>query len=48
MPSIERGTCLNIFVYDIGFSIDLNETERRLTFSKSETLKHKRPAPKYF
>jgi hypothetical protein len=48
MPTISGGTCLSIFVYDIGFSIDLNETERRLISAKRETLKHKRRAPKYF
>lgn len=48
MPSITRGKCLSIFVYDIGFSIDLNETERRLSSSKREALRHKRRAPKYF
>jgi hypothetical protein len=48
MPSIARGKCLSIFVYDVGFSIDLNETERRLLSAKRETIKHKRRAPKYF
>ena len=48
MPSIARGKCLSIFVYDIGLSIDLNETERRLLSAKRETIKHKRRAPKYF
>jgi hypothetical protein len=48
MPSITRGKCLSIFVYDIGFSIDLNETERRLASAKRETIRHKRRAPKYF
>jgi hypothetical protein len=48
MPSIARGTCHGIFVYDIGFSIDLKEAERRITSAKRETLKHKRRAPQYF
>jgi hypothetical protein len=48
MPSIARGTCHSIFVYDIGFSIDLKEAERRITSAKRETLKHKRRAPQYF
>src|SRR5215510_5776224 len=48
MPSIARGTCLSIFVYDIGFAIDLKEAERRITSAKRETLKHKRRAPQYF
>jgi hypothetical protein len=48
MPSIASGKCLSIFVYDIGLSIDLNETERRLSSAKRETIRHKRRAPKYF
>jgi hypothetical protein len=48
MLSIARGTCHSIFVYDIGFSIDLKEAERRITSAKRETLKHKRRAPQYF
>src|SRR5437773_3396242 len=48
MPSITRGTCYCIFVYDIAFSIDLNEAERRLSSAKRETIKHKRRAPQYF
>jgi len=48
MPSIARGTCYCIFVYDIAFSIDLNEAERRISSAKRETIKHKRRAPQYF
>lgn len=48
MASITRGKCLSIFVYDIGLSIDLSETERRLASAKRETIRHKRRAPKYF
>ncbi|HEY2382935.1 MAG TPA: hypothetical protein VGK48_17300 [Terriglobia bacterium] len=48
MASISRGRCLSIFAYDIGLSIDLSETERRLTSAKRETIRHKRRAPKYF
>ena len=48
MPSIIRGTCYCIFVYDIAFSIDLNEAQRRISSAKRETIKHKRRAPKYF
>jgi hypothetical protein len=48
MPSITGGTCHCIFVYDVGFSIDLNEAERRLTSAKRETVRHKRRAPQYF
>src|SRR5438094_7193963 len=47
MPSITRGTCYSIFVYDIAFSIDLNEAER-ISSAKRETIKHKRRAPQYF
>lgn len=49
MLSITQGACHSIFVYDIAFSIDLNETERRITsFKQRETIKHKRRAPRYF
>jgi len=48
MPTVERGTCHSIFVYDIAFSIDLNEAERRISSSTRETIKHKRRAPTYF
>jgi hypothetical protein len=49
MPDIARGTCHVLFAYDIAFSIDLNEAERRIKDVKQrETIKHKRRAPKYF
>jgi hypothetical protein len=48
MPWTARGTCHSIFVYDIAFSIDLNEAERRITSAKRETIRHKRRAPPYF
>ena len=48
MPWTARGTCRSIFVYDIAFSIDLNEAERRISSAKRETIKHKRRAPQYF
>jgi hypothetical protein len=48
MPSVSRGTCHSIFVYDVGFSIDLNEAERRIASATRETIKHKRRAPPYF
>ena len=49
MLSVSKGACHNIFVYDIAFSIDLNEAERRITsFKQREVIKHKRPAPQYF
>jgi hypothetical protein len=38
-----------VFGYDIAFSIDLNEAERRVTSSRQrETIKHRRRAPRYF
>jgi hypothetical protein len=49
LPSVRQGTCHNIFVYDIAFSIDLNQVERHITsFTQRETIKHKRRAPRYF
>lgn len=48
MPTVARGTCHSIFVYDIAFSIDLNEAERRTSSATRETIKHKRRAPTYF
>jgi hypothetical protein len=49
MPDIVRGTCHAILAYDIAFSVDLNEAERRIKDVKQrETIKHKRRAPQYF
>src|SRR5215471_9816791 len=48
MPSVARGTCHAIFVYDIAFSIDLLQAETRISTSTRETIKHKRRAPRYF
>src|SRR5262245_9491307 len=49
MLRVAQGVCHSIFVYDIAFSIDLNEAERRITsFTQRETIKHKRRAPRYF
>ncbi len=46
---VAKGTCHSIFVYDIAFSIDLKEAERRITSNtQREQIKHKRRAPKYF
>ena len=46
---VARGTCHSIYVYDVAFSIDLNEAERRITsFKQRETIRHKRRAPQYF
>jgi hypothetical protein len=48
MLKVARGICHVIFVYDVAFSIDLNEAERRITSATRENIKHKRPAPPYF
>ena len=49
LPSISRGTCHSIFVYDAAFAIDLNEAERRITsFTQREKIKHKRRTPRHF
>src|SRR5215467_12551377 len=48
MFSVTGGTCHCVFVYDIAFSIDLNEAERRLSSATREPIKHKRRAPPYF
>jgi len=48
MPSVARGTCHAIFVYDIAFSIDLLQAETRISTGTRESIKHKRRAPRYF
>jgi hypothetical protein len=50
MLTINRGRCHALFAYDIAFSIDLSEAERRITAIRQqrETIKHKRRAPRYF
>ena len=48
MLSVERGACHSIFVYDVGFAIDLNQAERLITSATRESIKHKRRAPQYF
>ena len=48
MLKVATGTCHCIFVYDIAFSIDLNEAERRLASATRESIKHKRRAPPHF
>src|SRR5215475_14339818 len=48
MLPVARGTCHCVFVYDIAFSIDLNEAERRLSSATREPIKHRRRAPPYF
>jgi hypothetical protein len=48
MFSIARGACHSIFVYDIAFSIDLNEAARTIHSATRETIRRKRPTPQYF
>ena len=48
MLSVARGTCHALLVYDIAFSIDLDEAKRRVLSATRETIKHKRRAPQYF
>ena len=49
MLAVSRGSCHSIFVYDVAFSIDLEETERRIApVGQREATKHKRRAPRYF
>jgi hypothetical protein len=48
MFSIARGACHSIFVYDIAFSIDLNEAARKIHSATRETIRRKRPTPQYF
>lgn len=46
---INKGICYALFVYDIGHSIDLDESERCISVViKRHTIKHKRLAPMYF
>jgi hypothetical protein len=46
--SVAKGSCHSIFVYDVAFSIDLDEAERRITsFTQRETIRHRRRAPQY-
>lgn len=43
------GTCTVLFAFDIGFSVNLDAAERRLTLEVArETFRHKRRAPAYF
>jgi hypothetical protein len=47
--AVAKGSCHSIFVYDVAFSIDLDEAERRITsFTQRETIRHRRKAPHYF
>ena len=47
--TITKGTCFALFVYDVGTSINLTETERRIgAGAKRGRLRHKTGAPQYF
>lgn len=46
---IQQGRCYALFAYDIGWSIDLGEAERRITAGTERgRLRHKTRAPQYF
>src|ERR1051325_6711250 len=47
MPSISRGTCYSMFVYDIAFAIDLNQAEHWISATR-ESIKPQRRTPRYF
>lgn len=48
-PFVERGVCHVLFAFDVGFSIDLDEAQRRITAEKlRRQFSHKRRAPHYF
>jgi hypothetical protein len=47
--SVSQGFCHSIFVYDVAFSIELEQAERRITSAtQRETIRHTRKAPRYF
>jgi hypothetical protein len=51
LPSltINKGTCYAVFAYDIGWSIDLEDVNRRITADwERSRLRHKTRAPQYF
>ena len=46
---INKGTCYAVFAYDIGWSIDLEDVNRRITADRERSrLRHKTRAPQYF
>lgn len=46
---IRSGACYVMFAYDVGFSIDLDEAERRVKEATArEGLRHRRRAPRHF
>jgi len=47
--TIDTGTCYAVFAYDIGWSINLEEINRRITTDRERSrLRHKTRAPQYF
>ena len=47
--NIHKGTCYVLFAYNVGYGIDLDAAERRITAIKERSqIKHKRRAPSYF
>jgi hypothetical protein len=47
--TINKGTCYAVFAYDIGWSIDLEDVNRRITADRERSrLRHKTRAPQYF
>ncbi|MGQ0809860.1 MAG: hypothetical protein ACT4OO_01360 [Nitrospiraceae bacterium] len=46
---VDKGACYALFAYEIGWSVNLDEAERRITASRGRSrIKHKRRAPPYF
>jgi hypothetical protein len=46
-PMIERGVCHALFAYDVGFAINLDEAERRITeITHREIIRHRKRAPR--
>jgi hypothetical protein len=49
LPTVNKGTCYAVFAYDIGWSIDLEDVNRRITADKERSrLRNKTKAPHYF
>src|SRR6185295_3690325 len=47
--TINKGTCYAVFAYDIGWSINLEDVNRRITADRERSrLRHKTRAPQYF
>ena len=47
--TITKGTCYAVFAYDIGWAIDLEDVNHRITADRERSrLRHKTRAPQYF